>query len=1024
MRHLIAFALCLAPVVAAPPPVSAVAYSPDGKLLAAGTRGTAFVFNAKNEPVAELTGQTQRVTALAFSATHLAVASGEPGKSGIVKLYTLAKLTDNPVTVTAHKDAIYTLAFSPDGATLATAGYDRAVHLWDVAKPDKPLRTLADHSDAVYSASWHKDGKLLATAAADRSIKVWEAATGKRLYSLTDATDWLYSVAWSADGKRLAAAGVDKSVRVWTADEKGGKLEHAAFAHSAAVLKVLWNADSTALFTAGDDKIVKKWDAAKLTETATFPARPETFLSAALAPDGKAIAVGRFDGVLELLDTTTGKPTATLLPAKPKPPAVGDVSPKSALRNTPTTLTLTGIGFDTAKEVTANGVALKLLPDGRTATSMKAEFTPSTVGPVSVVAKGEGGDSMPTRVWVDRFEVIPEPKKTDSARTADVIPLQRTVAGKLDRAGAVDYFRIELKEGEEVGVQVIAADPKGFDPVVTILDAKGTIVAEGSGATGFRATEDATYAVSVADKELRGGSASEYRLHVGRVPVVTRLSCLGVRRGEATEVFVSGVFLNDADTRQTMTVPADAMVGSRVPIPMPMQAGEMPLGLPTLVVSEFPRATVLRGKGVVIDVPGTHDDVLLKHSAEVWFTAKKGQRLVVEVEAARLGSPLDSHIEIVDAKGQPVPRSVLRSVARTLTTFRDHDSANPGIRLDTWNELKMNDYLYGRGELLRIKDLPRNPDDDCQFVQVGGKRTGALGTTPVHHAQNAPLYKVELHPPGSTFPDNGMPTFDLPYRNDDGGAGFGKDSVLHFDPPADGEYKVRLTDTRGNSGPSYAYRLTVRLPRPDFTLSVSPQNPSVWKNGGVPITVTATRSDGFTGPIAISFDGLTAPFTLPATTIEAEQTTAVVTLFADGDTTKAPAAYKAVGLAKIDGKDVKHEATGGTPTLRDPGDLVTTTNAAEVAIQPGQEAKLTVKVARQGDFKGRVPIEVRGLPHGVRVLNIGLNGILVMPDQTEREIVLYAEPWVTAMNVPVVVSARSERKGSEHAAKSVAVVVR
>ena len=65
----------------------------------------------------------------------------------------------------------------------------------------------------------------------------------------------------------------------------------------------------------------------------------------------------------------------------------------------------------------------------------------------------------------------------------------------------------------------------------------------------------------------------------------------------------------------------------------------------------------------------------------------------------------------------------------------------------------------------------------------------------------------------------------------------------------------------------------------------------------------------------------------------------------------------------------------------EPGDLVTTAGVSEVTIKPGSEAKLTVKIERRNGFKGRVPLEVRGLPHGVRVLDIGLNGILI----TERD---------------------------------------
>ena len=80
-------------------------------------------------------------------------------------------------------------------------------------------------------------------------------------------------------------------------------------------------------------------------------------------------------------------------------------------------------------------------------------------------------------------------------------------------------------------------------------------------------------------------------------------------------------------------------------------------------------------------------------------------------------------------------------------------------------------------------------------------------------------------------------------------------------------------------------------------------------------------------------------------------------------------------------------------------------------------------VERRGKFTGRVPVEVRGLPHGVRVLNIGLNGILITERETRREVVLYAEPWVKSMAHPVVVLARSEAKNTEHATRSVLLKV-
>src|SRR5205085_3429667 len=110
-------------------------------------------------------------------------------------------------------------------------------------------------------------------------------------------------------------------------------------------------------------------------------------------------------------------------------------------------------------------------------------------------------------------------------------------------------------------------------------------------------------------------------------------------------------------------------------------------------------------------------------------------------------------------------------------------------------------------------------------------------------------------------------------------------------PPADGVYQVRVVDARRMGGAGFAFRLTVRPPKPGYTLAVSPAGPNVWQGGAVPVTVTATRIDGFDGEIAIRPEGLMAPFSAPATVIEAGQTTAVFPLMADGEGA-AKAAYQ------------------------------------------------------------------------------------------------------------------------------------
>jgi hypothetical protein len=516
-----------------------------------------------------------------------------------------------------------------------------------------------------------------------------------------------------------------------------------------------------------------------------------------------------------------------------------------------------------------------------------------------------------------------------------------------------------------------------------------------------------------------------YRLHVGDIPIVTSVFPLGIQRGTEADIHLEGVHLGKTRSIRVQA-PASGVPGSRLPVPVTVE-GRTPLGNPTVVVGEFPEVISLRDKASRMAVPGTANGRIARpEDTQTWrFPARKGRRLVVEVNARRLGTPLDSFIEIRDAKGRVVPWVTLRCTAKTYTTFRDHDSAGPGIRIESWSDLAINDYLLVGSELLRIRELPKNPDDDCQFFSAGGRRLGYFGTTPTHHSMGTPMYKVSIHTPGTKFPPNGLPVVQLSYRNDDGGPSYGKDSRLFFDPPADGEYQVRIGDSRGEGGTAYAYRLTVRPPRPSYTVSFNPTAPAVWKGGAVPITVSADRSDGFERPIDVRLENLPSGFTAPPTTIPEGENATTFALWADATAVspiKGPP-LKLAARAMIDGKESVREVQGGLPRVLEPGDLVTTTEKSEVTVNPGKQVRLLVKVQRQGGFKGRIPIEVRGLPHGVRVLDIGLNGILITERESSRIIVIYVEPWVKPLTHPFVVLSRSERKGTEHAARSVLLKV-
>lgn len=716
----------------------------------------------------------------------------------------------------------------------------------------------------------------------------------------------------------------------------------------------------------------------------------------------------------------------TLVPA-----TLRSISPTGVLRGGTIALTFDGINLNRAEAVVFDDPAITgTVKPGKSANQalVTAEVGPAArVGVHQAFLRTPMGTTGSVTFAVGGWPEIREAQGPSTAATA-AASLPATFVGAITAPGQRDEFRFHAEAGQELVFEVVASQIRSrLQSVLTLQDARGTVLAEHDGDGGqpdallaYRFSDSGEYVIGIRDFENAAGGDVTYRLNAGPFIHAHSVFPLGFRKGNG-EVTLQGPNLGEG-----LPVPVAAESGGwgqsvtvtdtpRGPLlkPVRLAVGEEP---EVLEAEPNNQATSAQRVSLPVTVNGRIDSDAGKDADYFRFSARKGQELVLEVEARRLGSPLDSVLEVLDANGKPIERATLRCIAETVTTLSDRDSASTGLRLLSWNDLAMNDLLYVRGEVIQITLLPRGPDDDTRFRAIGGQRIGLFDTTPAGVAQETPVYKVQVHPPGSRFSPNGMPVFHLYYRNDDGGPLYGKDSRVMFRAPADGEYVVRLGDIRGTGSDRHAYRLTIRDRRPDFRLSLNPAHPGIPAGSSLPVEVSVDRLDGFAGAVGVTVDHLPEGITATRTEVEAGESTATLLLSAAPGAKSAAVELRVTGRAAIDGAPRTHTISPGGGlsylTVLPKADLTVRTDRRSLVIRPGEEQHLEASITRENGFAGRVPIDLKNLPYGVRVLDIGLNGVLIPEGTTSRRFTVYCEPWVKPQRRSIYCTVRTETGSS------------
>ncbi len=679
---------------------------------------------------------------------------------------------------------------------------------------------------------------------------------------------------------------------------------------------------------------------------------------------------------------------------------------------------------------TVSTVDLGPLPP-RNQVTLELDVSPEVpIGTVAIRLQTPLGTTPVARFAVEPYYgESPDREPNDTPEEAVETYLPTILVGAISKPGDVDYYKIAVHDGEQLVFQNSAEElGSSLEPVIGIYDANQNLL-EAFGEDGgreanrfaYRFAKGGTYYIRVSDYEGRGNGGRFYRIKVGQFPLAVAAFPLGLQQGKTAEIDLTAYNLG---TGKVEVKGEPSREDPRAVIFRPQTKKGAAFNRVKLALGQEPEvpasgSNTTPAQAQPISLPVTVNGKLEAAANYYLFRAHKNQQVVFEVNANRLGSPLDSLLEILDSKGAPVERATVRCVLETSTTLSDRDSSDRGIRLASQTGLAVGDYLLIGGEIIQVQAMPRGPDDDFFFSGFGSQRLAYLDTTPEAHAIDQAVYKVQIYPAGQQFAPNGLPVVHLMFRNDDGGPGYGKDSLLHFKAPEDGDYIVRLRDVRKLMGADYAYRLTMREPTPDFVLTVSPRNPNVPVGGRIPLTVTALRIDDFEGPIDVALRNLPAGLHATRGTIAPGQSSTTLLVSADdGARLDHAAPLEVAGRARLghgwEERWANPEDSLKLISLMPKPDIMITAETKEVTLEPGGTAEVEVAIQRNNDYGGRVPVEVRNLPPGVRVLDVGLNGVLINETENRRKFVLEALASAQPIEQAIVVAGDIEtRAGSQ-----------